>query len=284
MCRKSSIKRLAGAAIIEDPKPSHRFEYKWSWRLKSMNCAEAIKEAFTQETGVVTTKQVIDRVYAKHTDQPWKKSTITAHLMGLSVNHPSSRHYPWARKQAFLFSLGNGRYRKWNPEQDGNWVVTEEGVVLADDQEEIAEDDAVLNETISDAGLSFERDLEISLSANLEQLEPGLEIYNKDNLYGQQLDTGVVGRIDILAQDSNGGLVVIELKAGEASDKVCGQLLRYMGWVKRELAAEGQIVRGMIVANSFRERLKYAIEALPTVSLKRYVVNFSYYNEHFNEE
>ena len=98
-----------------------------------MTCTEAIKEVFANETGVLTTKQVTDKIYAKHPDKPWKKSTITAHLMGLSVNHPSSIHYPGAKNHAFLFSLGNGRYRLWEPKQDGYWMVTEEGVVLADD-------------------------------------------------------------------------------------------------------------------------------------------------------
>ena len=245
-----------------------------------MNCAEAIKEVFADEPGILTTKQVVDKIYAKYTYEPWKKSTITAHLMGLSVNHPSSKHYPSARRQAFLFSLGNGRYRLWNPEQDGNWVIKKGEVVLEDDENENIEDGSEEHATTTDTALSFERDLEASLSQNLEQLEKGLEIYNKDDLYGCQLDTGVVGRIDILAKDSGDRLVVIELKAGEADDKVCGQILRYMGWVKKELVSDNQEVRGIIVANSFKERLKYAINSMPNIYLKRYVVNFSFYDEH----
>ncbi len=248
-----------------------------------MNCADAIKEVFANEAGVLNTKQVTDKIYAKHPDKPWKQGTITAYLMGLSVNHPSSIHYPSARKQAFLFSLGKGRYRLWDPEQDGTWVVTENGVMLADEVEDV-EEDISHDMSITATALSFERDLENSLSANIGQLETGLEIYNKDDLIGLQLDTGAVGRIDILAKDANGRLVVIELKAGEASDKVCGQLLRYMGWVKREIAEEGQEVRGIIVANSFKEQLKYAVEALPTVTLKRYSINFSYFDEQLDEE
>lgn len=244
-----------------------------------MTCTEAIKEAFVNEAGVLTTQQVTEKIYAKYPDRPWKKSTIQAHLMGLSVNHQSSIHYPWARKQAFLYSLGNGRYRLWDPEQDGRWEVTENGVMLVDESEEIPDDEINQDLSITATALSFERDLEKSLSVNIEQLESGLEIYNKDDLVGLQLDTGAVGRLDILAQDAKGNLVVIELKAGEAGDRVCGQLLRYMGWVKRELAEQGQEVRGLIVANNFSEKLKYAVEALPTVALKRYEINFSYYDE-----
>ena len=84
-----------------------------------------------------------------------------------------------------------------------------------------------------------------------------------------------MGRLDILAIDRDGNYVVIELKAGEAGEKVCGQILRYMGWVKRELA-EGKSVRGIVVANSFDERVYYAAEAMPNVSLKQYQVRFEY--------
>ena len=53
---------------------------------------------------------------------------------------------------------------------------------------------------------------------------------------GFRLDTGVVGRPGILALDSAGSYVVIELRAGEADERVCGQIPRYLGWVKREYA------------------------------------------------
>ncbi len=241
-----------------------------------MTCVDAVKEVFDSDPGVLTTRQVIEKIYAKHREKPWRENTISAHLIGLSVNHPSCIHYPWARKQAFLFSLGNGRYRLWDPDKDGTWIVTDSGVELADESEVDCED---ASEDIAGSALSFERDLENSLVSDIGQLEQGLAIYNKDDLYGRQLDTGAVGRLDILAVDEEGRLVVIELKAGEVGDQVCGQLLRYMGWVKRELAREGQEVRGIIVASGFKDRLKYAVEAMPNVLLKRYAVNFSFVDE-----
>jgi RecB family endonuclease NucS len=63
-------------------------------------------------------------------------------------------------------------------------------------------------------------------------------------------------------------MVVIELKVGQADDKVCGQILRHMGWVQRNLA-NGRQVRGTIIAHGFAERVRYAVEALPTIELQR---------------
>lgn len=75
------------------------------------NCREAVEEAFQNEEGVLDTAQIIERIYKPYPDRPWKPNAISAHLIGLSVNHSSSIHHPTQRKHGFLFSLGNGRYR-----------------------------------------------------------------------------------------------------------------------------------------------------------------------------
>ena len=55
------------------------------------------------------------------------------------------------------------------------------------------------------------------------------------------------GRIDILARDSKGGFLVVELKVSQGRSKTLGQLLYYKAWVERYLA-HGNNVQGMIVA------------------------------------
>lgn len=107
-----------------------------------------------------------------------------------------------------------------------------------------------------------------------------LKLYEEDGEgVGQQYDTGVVGRIDLLCEDEEtGALVVIELKRGRASDEVVGQLARYLGWTQRHLA-NGRQVRGVILAPEFDEKLRYAAAAIPHSTLLRYETRFDVFVE-----
>ena len=49
----------------------------------------------------------------------------------------------------------------------------------------------------------------------------------------------------------------------------------YIEYIKSKIAGEHQ-VRGIIVANSFSERLKLAVKATPNIILKQYAVNFKF--------
>jgi restriction system protein len=69
--------------------------------------------------------------------------------------------------------------------------------------------------------------------------------------------------------------LVIELKKGRESDKVVGQILRYMGWVRDNLCREGEDVKGLIIYKDVDERLAYALGMVQDiVQVKRYSVNF----------
>ncbi len=82
-----------------------------------------------------------------------------------------------------------------------------------------------------------------------------------------------IGRIDVLGVDDTGAFVVFELKRGRSPDHAIGQLLRYMGWVKQTIGKD-QKVRGVIVAKTISEGLRYAITMIPDVSLFEYEVSF----------
>ena len=73
---------------------------------------------------------------------------------------------------------------------------------------------------------------------------------------------------------SDGAFVVIELKVSRGYDRVIGQLLRYMAWVKNNLA-DNAPVRGIIVASDISNDLKLAASLIPDAKLVEYEISFS---------
>lgn len=91
---------------------------------------------------------------------------------------------------------------------------------------------------------------------------------------GNQYPTDV-GRIDILAIDkTQTRFLVVELKRNQSTDQTVGQVMRYIGWVKKNLAKDGQSVEGLIIAHMVEETARYAILALPNVRMMIYEVEF----------
>ena len=86
---------------------------------------------------------------------------------------------------------------------------------------------------------ALEKHLEDFLVQNWNgtELSRDFDIFEEDGeRVGQQFPTDT-GPIDILAMSKDRKtLLVIDLKQGRASDVVIGQLLRYMGFVQKELA------------------------------------------------
>ena len=93
--------------------------------------------------------------------------------------------------------------------------------------------------------------------------------------YGYERPTDV-GKIDLLARHTDDSRwLVIELKRGKTSDSTLGQVLRYMGWVKKHLAQEGEKVEGLIIGLQDDLKLRYAMDNVPSVRFLRYEVKFS---------
>lgn len=125
--------------------------------------------------------------------------------------------------------------------------------------------------------LSFvlEQHLEDFLASNWQYTELGkdYDIYVVDGeQVGQQYQTDI-GRIDILAQSKKGDeLLVVELKRGRVSDRVVGQVLRYMGYVQ-ELEPTKK-VRGIIIGTEDDAQFKFAISMVPNLDFLKYEVTF----------
>jgi restriction system protein len=91
-----------------------------------------------------------------------------------------------------------------------------------------------------------------------------------------QYDTNEVGKMDILAiSKDKSEFLVIELKKDQVSDVTLGQVLRYMGHVKEQLAESHQEVSGLIIGLEHDIKLKRALRVAPNVSFLRYSVDFN---------
>lgn len=131
-------------------------------------------------------------------------------------------------------------------------------LVLADDL--VAED--------SSRTFSMERDLQAALRASISQLEPGLTVID-----GGAERAVASGRIDILAQDAAGNVLVIELKAVKAPRDAVAQVLAYMGDLHDEAAGR---IRGMLIAPDFDAKAVAAARVVPGLKLVRYSFSFAF--------
>ena len=101
-----------------------------------------------------------------------------------------------------------------------------------------------------------------------------LEYYDpeRQNEKNGHFDTQEVGTMDFLAIDQNKDLVVIELKR-ESTDVTLGQILRYMGWVNKNLCKKDQKIKGLIIAEIKDNRLEYALTVTPNVTFRKMKLN-----------
>lgn len=120
---------------------------------------------------------------------------------------------------------------------------------------------------------ALEEHLQDFLIRNLSTIKKHkLKLFEDNERRGKEYPTEV-GPIDILTIDENGDFFVFETKLSRGMDRALGQLLRYMGWVKKNLAKD-KTVYGIIVANKMDEKIKYAVEVTPNVSLCEYEMKF----------
>lgn len=124
---------------------------------------------------------------------------------------------------------------------------------------------------------AMEKHLEAFLVANWNQtlLSEDFSIYEEDGEpVGQQYATDA-GPIDVLAISRNKKrLLVVELKRGRATDVVVGQVLRYMGFIKEQVAEADQTVEGAIIALDDDQKMRWALVSVPSISFYRYQISF----------
>lgn len=194
-----------------------------------------------------------------------KSTTVNCHIIKFTTNHKTRIHYNAGPSNDLLFQLPDKRLRLYNPEKDPAPIYASSagdgGIVEEDDEKDERTD------TSQFAYESHPRDY---LKNNLHVIEPGMKLYRDeedDAITGVEFDAGG-RRIDILAVDKDDNYVVIELKVSKGHEKVIGQILRYIGWVRKNLA--GDKIRGIIIAKIISEDLRLAATETKNIELFEY--------------
>ena len=197
-----------------------------------------------------------------------KDGTIAAHLILRSTNAPSRIHHKARPEDDLFFQMDASRFRLYDPTTDPAPIYTAPPTPPGEDGR--GDDD----EEDEGREFAYESDLRDFLAANLSLLEDRLRLYDDEGIRGIEFPAG--NRIiDILALDKDNNYVVIQLKVSRGYDRVVGQLLRYMAWIKRNQATDSQRVRGIIVAREISEDLKLACSAIQAVELFEYALSVS---------
>lgn len=218
---------------------------KPTWQLLENFTDTIDKEIFTK-------KDIVDWFSKNYPNI--NEKTVNCHIISCSVNDYNRRHYNV--KKPILFSLRDGKYKKYDINSDGLW--SDDGIQISEINEERVQDSEV--EELTCQGRVLEKHIEEFVKDNLKILD--LELYNdeENDRTGQQFDTFCIGRMDLLCLDKKKDFVIIELKKGRESDKVVGQILRYYTWVKENLCKSGQSVYGLIITEEKDEKLDFALK------------------------
>lgn len=251
---------------------------------------EMLEEAIEKLGGNASYTAIRD--YITNTYGDVKKSTINAHITSCTVNNPSRVHYTSNQKPRIanskydlLFRIDRGRVERYNQEQHGIWEIKEDehGVLTISrgitDDGKIEKEDSFPDTEEGEEELLFpmENHLRDFLVKNLSTIKINgkqLQLYVDENgRDGTEYPTREVGTIDILAINEDENFIVFELKLTRGPDRALGQLQRYMGWVKENLAGM-QNVHGVIVANKISKTLKYAASVTSNISLFEYQIDF----------
>lgn len=146
------------------------------------------------------------------------------------------------------------------------------------ESDEVSED---LEGVESYENFGLEKHLEDFLIENWDKLAVSKRysiLEENGDIIGQQFFTSV-GIIDILARSHDGKeWLVIELKKGKTSDRVVGQILKYIGWVTEDLAGPNERVKGLIIAGDIDEKLRYALKTTKNIGMATYSVNFKLFD------
>ena len=119
------------------------------------------------------------------------------------------------------------------------------------------------------SGMDYERRLQEIIAADLSIIDPSLM------MVGREVATPLGSRVDVLAIDADGNLVVIELKRGRTPREVVAQTLDYGSWIRNMTSEE--------IANTFIDyQLRFFGEDTPKGIDKAFQERFKAIPEELN--
>jgi len=147
--------------------------------------------------------------------------------------------------------------------------------------------EGIIEKALPEPGLFYmEEQLESFLVDNWKNTELGKKydlITEDGEIISRQFKTDV-GDIDILAKDEkNNNYVVIELKKDKTSDKVIGQIAKYIGWIKKH-KANGAPVKGIIITGRYDKKLDYALKAWEGINVDVYIYKVDFGLKEFSSK
>jgi endonuclease len=225
---------------------------------------DAIAACFQASDQPLTMAQILAWIGNSYPNADFHPATVKTQVYGSCANVPSAYVYRKDTPKILFFEKSNRTYRLFDssePEAGINSSLppSESGLEF-DDHENV--------EAGKGSTFAMEAHLRDYLAINLHELEPGLILWD---LNPPSVEYSIGGkRIDILAKDTQGVPVVIELKLDRGYDKVVGQGLLYQALVSKQLKLPK--VRVILVANEISYELKMACSRQLDVELFEYAI------------
>ena len=137
--------------------------------------------------------------------------------------------------------------------------------------------DSVVETESEQYAFTMEKYLEEFLVNNWQLLDVG-RYYDIVPNSQNKLSQYTIGnhRLDILAKSKDDKkYLVIELKRGRTGDETVGQILRYIGAVRENIAINNEEIYGLIVAEKKDDDLLLALKTVDHVDFRTYEIKFS---------
>lgn len=217
---------------------------------------DAIAACFQANDTALSMRQILAWIDSAYIDNNFSKSTLTAQVYKSCVNVPYARSS--SAPKILFFDRSTHTYQRAGTRES------------AESDSATADIEAIEDAIRSVPRLASEADLQTCLVQDLPSLEEGLTLWSTHPPSVEYtFDNG--RRVDILARDTSGAAVVIELKRDKAYDKVIGQALLYRGLLKQQLGTAR--VRIFLVATSMTNEIKAACSTVEDVELFEYSVH-----------